>query len=342
VKIDSSGKIIFNIDLDIARKKEAKDPELLINPMVAATSRLAYGDQTLALVHGINTDPDSGGVRHQKAITTHLSATNGAILKASSIWVSHSFDQRVFHDGNGFIETHLGDAYPRTIAFARTAPDSGAYSLFHIKGSLGENNTRTRLGNVVPIENDATWGYLGLFVSESTTTTTPLNEKTTKIAGPRNVAVARVRKNFENYDKSGNQYLDQNLPDSLTVDSKGTLRTNPVRFLTHYTASSEAGSHAERPKLVPIANNTFIVLWERWDQTDASFSFMGVYGMIIDKEGTPTKSASLITNQHHLHRGDDAFRLANRGCWMTGNGERQELELHCVDSTLTYKKEIIQ
>ncbi|MCP4045073.1 MAG: hypothetical protein GY732_03690, partial [Gammaproteobacteria bacterium] len=162
IKVNPSGNVLFNIDLDTARYAFNSSAEMVINPMVAATSRLAMGGNEIALVHGINTDPDwsIGGTRHQKALSTRLNATNGAITRTSSIWCSHSFDQRLLYDGQGIVEHHLGDAYPRYIVFAR---NHLSYPLFHIKGSLGENNTRTRLGNVALIENDPTYGYIALF-----------------------------------------------------------------------------------------------------------------------------------------------------------------------------------
>ena len=91
-------------------------PELLINPMTAATSRLSGATDVFALVHGINTDPDGQGVRHQKALTTHLDASTGEVTRTASIWVSYPFDQRMIFDGQGFVELHLGDAYPRDLS----------------------------------------------------------------------------------------------------------------------------------------------------------------------------------------------------------------------------------
>jgi hypothetical protein len=153
IKLNPAGEILFNIDLDTARHAFDPNSEMIINPMVAATARLAVGGNEIALVHGINTDPDwnIGGQRHQKALSTRLDATSGAILQTASVWVSHSFDQKLFYDGEGIIEHHLGDAYPRYLVFGR---NHQSYPLFYIKGDLGENNTRTRLGNIALIEGD--------------------------------------------------------------------------------------------------------------------------------------------------------------------------------------------
>jgi hypothetical protein len=321
VKLNPAGNVQFNIDLDTARYAYNNSAEMIINPMVAATSRLAVGGNEIALVHGINTDPDwnIGGARHQKALSTRLDATSGAIIRTSSIWCSHSFDQRLLYDGEGIIEHHLGDAYPRYIVFAR---NHTSYPLFHIKGDLGENNTRTRLGNIALIENDPAYNYIALFATENSADTGSI------INGPRNLAIVRVKGN----DNS----IDPNLPDTLTVTSSGTQYTNRLRWLTNYSASSNL--HAERPKLIGIGGDQYVVLWEEWLNTGGySDTFNGVYGIVIDDEGNIIRAATLITDEHHLHRGDDAFLLDNRAAWMTGNGVEQKLYIHLVDAFLNYE-----
>jgi hypothetical protein len=321
ITLNPAGNVRFNIDLDTARYAYNNSAEMIINPMVAATSRLAVGGNEIALVHGINTDPDwnIGGRRHQKALSTRLDATSGAIIRTSSVWVSHSFDQRLLYDGEGIIEHHLGDAYPRYIVFAR---DHTSYPLFHIKGDLGENNTRTRLGNIALIENDPAYNYLGLFATENSAHTG------STIDGPRNVAIVRV--------KGSDNSIDPSLADTLTVSSKGTQYTNRLRWLTHHSASSNL--HAERPKLIGIGGDQYVVLWEEWLNTGGySDTFNGVYGMVIDDKGNILRAATLITDEHHLHRGDDAFLLDNRAAWMTGNAVEQKLHIHFVDASLNYE-----
>jgi len=319
IKLDPMGNVLFNIDLDTARHAYDSNAEMIINPMTFASSRLAVGGNEIALVHSINTNPDSNGVRHQKALSTRLNATSGAVTRVSSVWVSHSFDQRLCYDGEGIIEHHLGDAYPRYIVFAR---DHTSYSLFHIKGATGENNTHTRLGNIALIENDATYDYIALFATENSAATG------NTINGPRNLAIVRVNGN----DNS----IDPNLPDTLTVTSSGEQYTNRLRWLTQYTSGSNL--HAERPKLIGIGGDQYIILWEEWLNTgDYNDTFNGVHGMVIDDHGNILQEATLITDEHHLHRGDDAFLLDNRAAWMTGSATEQKLYIHLVDASLNYE-----
>ena len=324
VKLDPAGSVLFNIDLDLARQAFNANAEMIINPMVAASSRLAVGGNEIALVHGINTSPDwnIGGTRHQKALSTRLNATSGAVTRTSSIWVSHSFDQRLFFDGQSIIENHLGDAYPRYIAFGR---NHISYPLFHIKGALGQNLTATRLGNLALIENDPTYRYLALFVSETSAVAGDIYNS--KINGSRNLAVVRVN--------GANNSLDPSLPDVLTVTSSGVEQTNRLLWLSTYSAASNL--HAERPKLVGIGSDQYIVLWEEWRNTSSySDVFNGVYAMRIDAQGSILQPATLITSQYHLPRGDDAFLLGQSAAWMTGSESEKSLSIHFVDANLVY------
>jgi hypothetical protein len=321
VKLNRAGAVQFNSDLDPARHNAASNAEMIINPMTFASARLAVGGGEVALVHSINTAPDwnIGGARHQKALSTRLDAATGEVVRVASIWVSHSFDQRLLYDGEGIIEYHLGDAYPRNVAFGR---NHQLFPVFHIKGALGENRTATRLGNVALIENDPDYGYLALFATESNATVS-----SSVINGPRNLAIVRISRS----DSS----LDPNLPDTLTVLSSDVQQINRLRWLTDYSAASNL--HAERPKLVSIGDDRYIVLWEQWAENAGATVFNGVYGMVIDALGNQLQPATLLTGEHHLPRGDDAFALAGRAGWMTGNKAAQRLDLHLVDAALRYE-----
>jgi len=323
IKVDQVGEVQFNVDLDPARHAFNSNAEMIINPMVASTARLAVGGGEVALVHGINTAPDwdINGTRHQKALSTRLSAADGTVTQTNSAWVSHSFDQRLLFDGSGIVEYHLGDAYPRYIVFARS---DSSHPVFHIKGELGENNTYTRLGNVALIANTGSVApdYLALFASESTPATD------SGINGSRNLAVVRIN----GTDNS----VDQSLPDSLTVSSAGTQWNNRLRWLTQYEPGSNL--HAERPKLIGIGNNRYVVLWEEWStRGGVPDTFKGVYGMLIDDRGNVVRGTTLLTNKHHLPRGDDAVMLNNSAAWVTGDAAQRRLYLHLVDDSLTYK-----
>lgn len=325
VKVSPNGDVLFNVDLDVARGAKSSTAEMIINPMVAGSARLAVGGGEIALVHGNNTAPDwnIGGQRHQKALSTRLDL-NGNVTRTSSVWVSHSFDHRLLFDGAGIIEYHLGDAYKREVVFSK---NHGDFSAFYIKGPLGENLTATRLGNVALVQNDPTYGYLALFATERTPTAGTMY--TSMINGPRNLAVVRINR--------GTPALDPALPDILTVTSCETTRTNRLKWLTAYSGASQL--HAERPKLVGLGGDHYIVLWEQWKSAGSySDTFQGVYAMLIDAQGSTLAGPRLITATQHLLRGDDAFFLNGSAGWVTGDAGQKKLFLHLVDVSLNYQK----
>ncbi|WP_231617726.1 dockerin type I domain-containing protein [Novipirellula aureliae] len=339
VKLDGNGKILFNIDLDTARHQADENALMIVNPMTFASSRLAVGGGEVALLHSTNGDPDPNisGVRHQMARSTRLDADSGDVTRTGTIWVSHSLDQRLIHDSEEMIEMHLGDAFPRSIVISHdyesewAGIQSESFPLFQIKGSLGENNTRTRLGDIVPIA-DSNYSHMVLFSTESTSRTDALSGQGGLISGSRNLAIVRF-----NGDDGG---IDPSLPDQLTVTSSGKIYENRLRWLTTY--ATDSGLHAERPKMVRVGDDRNIVLWEEWEVADSSETFRGVYGMVIDDKGEIIESATLISQDHHLHRGDDAFVLDGQAGWMTGNATDRTLELHLVDTNLNYAMHILK
>ena len=344
VKLDWDENVLFDTDLDIARGAFSDAAEQLINPMKSSTGRLAWGDGSLALVQAVNTDPDENGIRHQKANTTHLDASTGEVTEVATIWVSHSFDQRLFHDGRGFVETHLGDAYPRSVVFARVGEEnSGEYSLFYIKGSIGENTTRTRLGDVALIEKDPTYGYIALFAAETTPGTEAIIPGQWLVAGSRELAIVRVRRDFETTNARLGEHFDPALPHEMTVDTGGWegALTSRMRWLTDYGSISPGVTNAERPKLVAIGGDRYILLWERWDLVDGPSEFTATMGMVIDAEGNELVGATQVSSSH-LPRGDDAFAWDGGAAWLTGDSEARELHLHLLDESLGYRRIVIE
>jgi hypothetical protein len=329
VKFDTSGCVLMESDVDIERGNASSGSEILVNPMVAASSRLAWGGDRLALVHGHNTEPDAniGGTRHQKAITTHINALTGAATRTASMWVSHSFDQRVLYDGTGFVELHLGDAYPRYVALGRytSAGGSGPYPVYHIKGELGANNTYTRLGGIVQT-TDATYGYLALFATERSTTAS-----TSSIGGTRDLALVRIEGNFASQNTS--DVIIEGAAtgaSSQTVTSSGTSRTNYVRWLTNLGAQV----HAERPRIVHIGGGEYVVLFERWSGDGATFD--GTFALLVSGAGAVLAGPTEVPGDYHLGRGDDIATLGGRAVYVTGS--TSALHLNFVDGDLVSER----
>lgn len=326
VKFDQNGCKSLEIDAGLARQKFDAKSEPIINPMTAATSRLAYHDGRVAIVHGINVDYDPAvKARHQKAQSTHFDAMTGAATLVSSMWVSHSFDQRLFYDGSGFVELHLGDAYPRSIALGRfNDQKSGTktYELFRPKGKEGDNNTFTRLGGIAPIAT-GDWGYLVVFTTDRSPTDT-----TAILNGTRDVAFLRVSRDFAKMDEMGSAFVDGATTQDVTSSDKAV--SNKLTWLTDYAADT---AQADRPRLAPIGGDQFVVLWERWTGTEKQATFGGMQGLVLGADGM-VKQAAKQLSQHHLSRADDVVGLGAQALYVTGDGAAKKLTLNLIGADL--------
>lgn len=327
VKFDANGCKSLEIDADNERAKADPKSQPVINPMTAATSRLAYHGGRLALLHGINVDYDPEvDARHQKALTTHFDSTTGAATLTDSMWVSHSFDQRLFWDGTGFVELHLGDAYPRSIAMGRfngSKDDTDTYELFKPKGALGDNNTFTRLGGITQIAT-GDLGYLVVFTTDRSTDGTAI------LNGTRDLAFLRVSRAFATMDEKGSTYVDGAA--TQEVMSSGKAATNKLTWLTDYAADA---AQADRPKVAAITGDQVVVLWERWTGTaDRQSMFGGTQGLVLGNDGM-VKVMPKQLGTRHLLRGDDLVSLGAQALFVSGDGTNKKLTLNLIGADLT-------
>jgi hypothetical protein len=325
VKFDPNGCKLLEIDSDMARQAMDAKSEPVINPMTAATSRLAYHGGHLALVHGINVAYDPAvQARHQKAQTTHFDAVTGAATRVATMWVSHSFDQRLFWDGSGFVELHLGDAYPRSIALGRFnegKDGTETYELFKPKGETGDNNTFTRLGGIAPIAS-GDLGYLVVFSTDRGSATDQI------LNGTRDVAFLRVARGFAEMDEKGTSFVDGAA--TQEVMSSGDAVSNKLTWLTDYAGET---AQADRPRLAAVGADQFVVLWERWTGADErSSEFGGVQGLLLGADGNVKAPAKALGN-FHLLRGDDVVTLGSQALLVTADGSH--LTLNLIGAELT-------
>lgn len=328
VKFDRSGCVLGETDVDMARREADPEAEIIVNPMVAGSSRLAYGAGHLLLVHSHNTEPDEniGGTRHQKAIATHINAETGAVTRASTMWVSHSFDQRALFDGTGFVELHLGDAYPRTITVGRY-PATGrgvTRDLFHIKGPEGDNNTFMRLGGIAQVGHPE-FDYLVLFATERSRGF----EGDGEIRGTRDLALVRVRSDFEEVEGSVIERSPQTA--EFTVVSSSKEQTNHVRWLTDLGENR----HVERPRIV-AAGGGAIALWEEWTMSGMMSRFEGVYALSLGADGEVIEGPEALPGAKHISRGDDAISVGGRALYVSGSAEG--LVLNFVAPDLSFEQ----
>jgi len=328
-QFDGSGCVLREIDVDMARQAKQADSEPIINPMTAATSRLVVHGTEVALLHGINTDYDAKvDARHQKALTTHLDLSTGLVTRTSTMWMSHSFDQRLFFDGQGFVELHIGDAYDRAIALGRFTPtqDDGPVALFRPKGALGENSTCTRLGAIEPIAS-GDYGYLVAFTTDRSPTY-PSGSWAT-VDDHFELGLLRVKRSFA----SGNEPFVDSTSSNVSqqvVTSSGESVTNYVQWLTDYSS----GAHAVASRMVGLGGDQYLVLWERWTGTSGDDqAYAGTWATVVDAAGNTVQAAKQIGSEP-LSLGDDAVLFDGKALFVTGDSGSRQLVLNFVSSTL--------
>jgi hypothetical protein len=263
--------------------------------------------------------------RHQKAMTTHFDANSGAATLTESMWVSHSFEQRLFWDGSGFVELHLGDAFPRAIALGRFNDGKNGtetYELFKLKGDTGDNNTFTRLGGIVPIAA-GDLGYLVVFATERGV------ETAEGLNGTRDLAFLRVSRGFADMDEKGTSFVDGAVTQQVT--SAGKAVSNKLNWLTDYAAST---GQADRPHVAALSGDQAVVLWEQWTGTDDRAStFAGTQALLLGTDGVVKVMPKQVTLRH-LSRSDDLVSLGAQAVFVSGDGASKKLSLNLVGADL--------
>jgi PKD repeat protein len=320
MKLDKFGNKIYEADL-----KDAGDP--IYQPLSGGASRIEYGNGVIYVLFSRLTEFATDiNTRHQKASYRIIDAETGSVSTTMPVGFSHSFDQRLYFDGDYILSLELGDVYSRAVGLAKhdTSDRLGSMQdIFTIKGGMnsypatggGYNNTFTRLGNV----RKGNTSYLVAMITE----TDGIHFGLHILLDARNVAIINVVHNFEN------NFAYAANPDAETfVSYYNTGYDNPygskLRWITHYL--DENTENAERIKLEKVGPDRFVVLWEKW----TSDTYVETYGTVIDELGNVLVPEKAL-NKARLNRGDDIFLLDNKAAWIEGLAD--SFLLHIVDDT---------
>ncbi len=207
------------------------------------------------------------GLRHQSNITIKVRSSDMSILEVSprspGNHVSHSFAQYVAFDGGEPVYADHGDAYPR--GFALNLDRSTGYgeelNFFSFAGEIGDNTT-----NAIP-------GGLGIstdnYLFAGASSDQRGNDKLTYC----NAFLAVV-------SKAG-------YPDNSRVD---------IRWLTNYPKDGK--EYVSNVKLVPMNNNTFVVMWQtvREDDRTAAGDLGDFCYAVFDGEGDQVGETRVMPN----------------------------------------------
>ncbi|MEK5234840.1 hypothetical protein NST99_03890 [Paenibacillus sp. FSL L8-0470] len=211
-------------------------------PFDAASGRMAEQGDTLVFHTSRERYTTEDGLNHQSQLTiivnTGTMTVTNDMGRFQKNHVSHSFDQYVLFDGSSHVLVDHGDAYPRSIVLNKG--DGKSYSevdLFQIPGRTGANATGVSVG--------------GFEMS----------------AGNYIVAMNSIDhslvKDYTSYEMVGLEKDQRDI--MLNVLPKNSLASASVN---HITLAKYVGTDriASIPKLVKIADDKFMVLWQEFDK----------------------------------------------------------------------------
>lgn len=338
--IEYSGDMKITKTWDIGKLRGVQHPDSLpiYSPINFSSARVLFGGGKVAMLFGVNTEVDPAIMRrHQMARYMELDVKTDRIDREAGIWCSHSFDQRLSFDGEGFVETHLGDAYPRAVELARhvIGKEAGKATIaVSIKGKEGDNNTFSRLGGSVAIDDTT---YLVLFVTESSDGTTPVDGMK-YVAGARNLGLARVDVGTAKADSSfGSDY-------TVTVSDGGGKTRSETSSVVWLNSGNDTLRQVERPRIARLGPNKNVILCEYWTKDQGGpYRFSSIRALLVDDNGKVlTRNNSIAHPNIRMARSDDLFVVGGKATWFSGDANGKTIWIHQLDANLALESNAVK
>lgn len=373
-KFDDAGKQVWQRDLNSSQFLGDAADKAVFSPLTAGTGAVSYGNGKVVVALASNTLPDMKiGRRHQRAQYLVVGADGSGFKAAEETSWRHSFDQRLLFDGQDFVFMDLADAgwyMPGAgVTLRKIKPTAGGATfvggregvyVYVRQGGTGnsENFSFTSLGDLQP----GTRGYVALFSSERSNPTVVRDGNMVPVAEPRNLALVHVTKDFDTV-KDGRWDANETLgntiiqtvdgsPDprrinvtSRVVDGPGPTLTferpqQPQKTFTQtgivWLTNLPAGVSAERPKLLKLADDRYIALWEEWTYSGRSLSYRTTRAMVVGESGQIIRPAVTIDARLNPSGADRLFAMDGRAAWIVGQGASSwKLSLHSIGLDLT-------
>lgn len=336
IKFNSRGQESGTYSLSIDRKNYD-----VMTPISAATCRVVYANGLVAVHMGKTQHKNKGdGLNHQSGILFVVDSKTMKFKKEhSTTWTaSHSFDQRLIHDGETFVNLDLGDNFPRGFSIAKNlrAKVIFTYKTQHYpnQNRSNDNNTYSELGGLAVSDS----GYVVLGSSEKSFD----NKKTgTYLNESRNLFMLLVDKDFSSKATIKVDGKDQgNMVSPEVVISQGEpskkifyhdfgggknhQQRTGVIWLTNYT--DKQNENVARPKLVKLSNDKFMAIYEKWKEN----SYDSTYYLMFNSQGAILKEPTKL-GPFRLSRGDDVIEWNGKAVWITGQKSQKNLKIHVLE-----------
>ena len=267
------------------------------SPFEASNCAMAFEGNNLVCSFASLGYKSRDGLSHQssKVLAVDTRTMKKTDKYSGSMYVSHSFDQRITKLQNGaLIFTHRGDGYPDR-GFSISGYDEGYdFTPFHFAGAIGDNITASSLGGLESVST----GYALVGTSVKSLKTLKGNEQV---------------------------FIQFTNPNSMTASIRGSSRKNTVGdtvvkddgilWLTNYKGDNYASS----PHVVKMDNDRLLIVWEKvnWKKIGVTsyYAIVSANGKILQK---PTKIGNIELNENEELKYKD-------GCiyWSTSDYESE-------------------
>ncbi len=244
---------------------------------------------------------------HQSNMMIYAKCSDLTRIYANTAYTSHSFDQRVYADGSGFLALNHGDAYDRCFQITKInefkdeeeywLPAVDDFGNFHFREGAnrdhGYNETFAQLGGMALLDT----GYAFAGASERKLSLEP--GPTSTYMGhndARDLFVQILKKDFENYE-GAEKYLvaGETRKAEGTKPSKSEtelrLKGDEVDYGVIWLTQYDKNSYAANPKVFALTSDIFGLLWEK-----RTYEGSGVetYFMLMKTDGTKVRNAKKI------------------------------------------------
>ena len=211
-----------------------------------------------------------------------------------SNYQSHSFAQRVIPYAGGFAFVGEGDCFDRSFTFTTADMKAGTTTEAHLfdfwvqKNTYNNydmgilNNNFAHIGNLSPLNN----GNIS-FVASSVKA---MNSKATQQKEQIFIQIFKPASNLTGQSA----YITKGKRTGKSGPNGDESKTNyGVKWLTDYTTGS-----VKNPQAVTDGKGNTIVLYERYSD---SYSYDGIYRIIVNSKGKVTAKAERISTTAHLN-----------------------------------------
>lgn len=372
-KLDGGGNQIWQRDLNNADYLGRNASSAVFSPLTAGTGAVSFGAGKIVVALASNTVADAHG-RHQRAQYFVVGSDGSGFGAASETSWRHSFDQRLVFDGQDFIFMDLADAgwyMPGAgITVRKIRPtangadfigdnDNKQGTYIYARQAETENNQNFAFTSLGDLEIGAQ-GYLAIFTSEKTNPSATRNGFNQPVTEPRNLGFVHVTRAFETVREgswdamqtTGNTIIQNSDPIKINitrsvVDSNGPSQTfarpgNPNKTFTQngivWLTNLPAGMSAERPKMVKLANDRFVTLWEEWSYSGMQLNHKATKAMIINEQGQILAGPVSLNARLNPSGADRPFVLDGKATWLVAAANTGSFTACSVDINLTLTK----